>query len=227
MFGYTEIKRLLKSITSRITIKESKNNNLKIMNPELEFSTTVNFSESDKRYQAIYVTQVYGTLFILYARFHIRKNGDNMKINKIELLGVNYKGPVSLRVDSTRFEVDDDEKRLSLTLVLQGNGTGTFSKPDPIEPDVEIPEGYMFVVHRELKKMNPSLDLPGGAFWKGQFDSEFYVRDGFMIDDIDSLHEFSRENIQDPESEGMLQPGSEPGAYGKNCPIGFAMIKFS
>ena len=198
---------------------------------ELEFSTTINFSEHDTRYQAVYTTQLYQTFFVLYARFQVKASEQNRIIERIDLLGVNYKGPVNLQVESTQLGfVDPASKKIILDVTLRGNGEGTFSKPDPLTPNLVVEEDSVFMVNRSLAKMNPEKELPAAAFFNGQFDSEFYERDGFMIAEKGGLFQFNYStDMQDPLTGGMYGANGEmaSAALGTNCPIGISKILFS
>lgn len=197
------------------------------MNEDLEFSTTLSLSETDKRYQALYVTHLYGTLFILYGKFTVKKVGDKMKIEGIELLGVNYKGHVNIGITGATVATDEVGKRLKLDLRVKAHNSGTFSKMT-LNPDIELSAGFSLVVDRNLEPMNDLSDpLPGAAFSEGRFDSEFYERDGFFVK-RKALPDFKPEDLMDYQSDRMVNEGmGTMEAIGRHCPIGFALISFT
>ena len=70
---------------------------------DLEFSTTLNLQPDDgDRFQMVYTTQLYGTFFVLYARFEVSESQstDHIQLDNIEFLGVNYKGPICLEIEN-------------------------------------------------------------------------------------------------------------------------------
>ena len=137
---------------------------------ELHFSASINLSPTDgKRFQLLYYTQLYDTLFSLFARFEVADfDEDSVKVQAIEFIGVNYKGHKSLKIEkiSASFrDAKDVEKEIDMLkdgylhfdFSIRGTGTGTFTRlpkghhlADPSNPNImRFPEGEEIVVPKK------------------------------------------------------------------------------
>ncbi|MEL6559955.1 MAG: hypothetical protein AAFQ94_17330 [Bacteroidota bacterium] len=165
---------------------------------KLEFSSNLCLREDDiERYQFIYATQLYETLFGVYGKFNVVQQGDSSVITSIDFIGINYKGPITLSVfpqfDQPTYatDSDSDRKMLEMNLYLQAGK----SSPQNINSYVvNLKELYpdetftlknndYLKIQRKLVPMVTDNKLPVSerAFSNGQFDSEFYERDGLYV----------------------------------------------
>lgn len=178
-----------------------------------EFSSNLCLREDDiERYQLIYATQLYGTLFGVFGKFNVVQQRNASAINSIEFIGINYKGPVTLSIypqfDKPTYATDSgsNRKMLEMNLYLQA-GKGSQQNIDPYVIDLKaLYPGEIFSlenndylkIERKLVPMvnNYALPVAERAFSNGQFDSEFYVRDGLYIKEKPSaLNEMSAGNL--------------------------------
>ena len=94
---------------------------------------TISLKESDNRFQLVYATQLYGSLFALTARFQTEKleNG-NIMIRQIDFVGVNYKGPLNLGIINLEVKKVPSNKLekgfLVVNITLQANDAMVFSR---------------------------------------------------------------------------------------------------
>lgn len=165
---------------------------------KLEFSSNLCLREGDlERYQLIYATQLYETLFGVYGKFTVAQKGDTSVINSIDFIGINYKGPITLSVypkfDKPTYATDSDSgrKMLEMNLYLQA-GKSSPQNIDPYVVDLKkmfpdetftLKNNDYLKVQRKLVPMVTDNKLPIAerAFSNGQFDSEFYDRDGLYV----------------------------------------------
>ena len=107
-----------------------------------------------ERFQLLYYTQVYQTLFAFFARFEVSNAGDeHVKIDAIEFIGVSYKGPkcvriVGIEVSYNKTGVPDIDALaggfLEFKLTISATGSGTFSR---------LPEGHPHVSNGDPKRI--------------------------------------------------------------------------
>ncbi|MEM9298920.1 MAG: hypothetical protein AAGA64_11075 [Bacteroidota bacterium] len=147
---------------------------------DLNFSTSINLSSKDNdRFQTLYSTQVYDTFFTLMAKFEVddlTSGGGKCLIKTIEFLGINYKGPINIKIEEISLEIKDTkldkEGRNKMTylyfdLKISGTERGTFSRlpashpgVDPVDPrrvmtvNLEVPHFITFRIFRTLRTMN-------------------------------------------------------------------------
>ena len=199
---------------------------IEIMNEEDaldNLTNTVLLSEGDEKFQFVYATQLYGSIFGLYANFQVRDIGDTATIEKIHLFGVNYKGPVCLGI--TRVsppEVNGID--LELEVFLQANDTTVHTPVFTVNTDLEVTRDTELKVIRELDPMSGATyydnDAPitDRSFVNGKFDSEFFARDGFFVRDK------TPDWIQLREEDRLFPAIS--GLGGSNCKIGLSSLAF-
>lgn len=222
-------------------------------NLDLNFSTTIHLHPGDnKRFQLLYFTQLYDTLFSLFARFEVEETqvaNASKRIKEIEFLGVNYKGEKNLKIEDIKVGVeqtisDDGQAKLDLLkvdLTVSGCGTGTYTRPKDkiMQLSLDVPDDASLRVQRTLRSMNnfehriiqdgfEGFNLPEDAYWNGSFDSEFFIRDGFFISPKSAsgkLFKFNPEiHLQNYKTGDMVDKNSLPFASSINCPIGVGLI---
>ena len=181
----------------------------------MEFSSNISLRRGDEeRYQLLYATQLYGTLFGVFGKFEWEHVKGGLKINRMCLRGINYKGPYTLKIVD-RFDepfVQQSRKVEGQVLVLE-----LFVKADTSN-GVEFPEvvwdfersypGEDFVLRdndylRINRNLLPMVDATDGpieqrAFKNGLFDEEFYYRDGLYVrEKAENAHNmrFSKKNL--------------------------------
>ncbi|MGB3466216.1 MAG: hypothetical protein WBA74_13140 [Cyclobacteriaceae bacterium] len=176
---------------------------------KLEFSSNLSLNEEDAhRYQFVYATQLYGTLFGVYARVHSEVSDHEAKLTKIDFIGINYKGDNTISLlshfDKPTYAKNQETgvRVLQIKLEVQA-GRNAPQHIDPVtldlagtfhEDEFVLRRGDYLKIQRMLIPMvtDDSLPLVERAFYNGHFDSEFYVRDGLFVkykdqnpDDID------------------------------------------
>lgn len=198
---------------------------------DLNFATSITCNESAKNvWQAVYTSQLYGTFFVVYAKF----SADSKKrhIKNIRLRLVNYKGPINIGIyeaefDSNRKKVklretpNSSEKEInvvSLKLKLQGlNDVTIVNDPVSIDCSLETDKVYYFEVNRKLIPLDDMNPFKGNVF-----DTEFYYRDGLRPpipknwEEIEGLGDDKDEVEDDGVAKG-------PGGI---CPRGYGKITF-
>lgn len=171
----------------------------------LELSTNVSLRDDDnQRFQFLYATQLYGTLYGVYGKFTSTADGNKRIINRIDFIGINYKGEANLRLclDSKNPDMirqkeppttsgSSPNKEIKMDLWVErdiSDPVDILRKPyldlDQISgQDYSVENGDYFRIERKLERMNPitTPKMRDRAFVKGHFDSEFYVRDGLLI----------------------------------------------
>ena len=217
---------------------------------QLQFSKTISLAERDNRFQLIYATHLYGTLFGVFARFQTEKiDDDSIKVKMIDFMGINYKGNINLGIKGIKVnEVVDDV--LKIDLILQADGTGfrtkEFLKPDlpevmqedeprPHFDNIIIKKDQSLEVIRTLVPMN--IDHPDyenlqdeiRAFKDGKFDSEFFIRDGLFVKkkDIDPNKVFEQHRPASVPTTSPLGVQENVPTLGVSCRIGKARFFLS
>ncbi len=184
----------------------------------IEFSSNLSLCDDDdkNRFQFLYGTHLYGTLFGVFINFgwHEQSNASTRTLDKITFVGVNYKGPVNLElvpdphkpneifIESGNEPAwkDGEVSGFQMNLWVRASQNQTNPKLTRLDLDVAkirnlqpLQHGNYIRVDRKLQRMNPAITtipeepnarkdaLRKGAFVNGQFDSEFYERDGAYV----------------------------------------------
>ncbi|NQZ77048.1 MAG: hypothetical protein HRT61_13240 [Ekhidna sp.] len=201
---------------------------------------TISLKESDNRFQLVYATQLYGSLFALTARFQTEKleNG-NIMIRQIDFVGVNYKGPLNLGIINLEVKKVPSNKLekgfLVVNITLQANDAMVFSreiskKGLDIEVDCSNDEKKMLKIHRSLAPMyeGNSDKIEDQAFVHGKFDSEFFERDGVYVKRKEKDHENQFEETDVIEIPEFSDPTNRiKDIFGPRCVIGESLFIFS
>lgn len=183
--------------------------------------TSIHLRENDDKYQLIYTTQLYGTIFSVFANFSaLNEENGIMRINQINFIGVNYKGQVNLDIKAIQDPVlVDNDQQLNVTLELQSDDRGPYTSIISKSVDVAVDKELGIIVDRELLPMNANYDrvdipIEDRAFRDGKFDSEYFLRDGVFI--VPKFPEWSQ--IGDTDIFG--QALNMPFAPSRSCVIG-------
>lgn len=165
---------------------------------KLEFSSNLSLSEHDAhRYQLVYATQLYGTLFGVYAKVYSEIEGDEAFLNRIDFIGINYKGENTITLldhfDKPVYAENSKTGVRALQLKIEVQAGGQHEQNiDPVTLNLaeaypherfSFKRGDYLSIKRVLIPMvtDTSLPLKERAFYNGHFDSEFYVRDGLYV----------------------------------------------
>lgn len=201
---------------------------------------TISLKESDNRFQLIYATQLYGSLFALTARFQTeRMDNGNMMIRQIDFVGANYKGPLNLGIINLEVKKVPNNKLdkgfLEVNVTLQANDAMVFSREIQktgldIEVDCGNDEEKMLKIYRSLAPMyeGNSDKIEDQAFVHGKFDSEFFERDGVYVKKKEKAHENQFEETDIIEIPDFSDPTNGiKDIFGPRCVIGESLFTFS
>lgn len=155
---------------------------------DLNISTTVSLGEeSKKRWQTVYISQLYGTFFIVYALFNFDREKSCLKSVSLRL--INYKGPINLGIKTAKYLpqrkkvlIIENEDGMPIEKII--NTVSIKLEVQALNPvvqkDVEVTcilnntgTDYYFEIARHLVPMEEGEHLVNGVF-----DSEYYYRDG-------------------------------------------------
>ncbi|MEM6831009.1 MAG: hypothetical protein AAGA66_03690 [Bacteroidota bacterium] len=178
-----------------------------------KLSNTVHLYEGDDMFQFVYGTQLYDSMFSLYANFNARANGDLMEVEEITFIGVNYKGNINLGIKDISAPVLAGDGALEITVTLQADDSTAITPLKTVSAGQEVGAGNYLKIIRELAPMSddyydaqkPILDR---AFTNGKFDSEYFVRDGLFIKERPKDWQMLRSEdliLQNP----LVMPGSD------------------
>lgn len=158
-----------------------------------QFSSNISLLGEDKdRYQAVYATQVYDSFFGVYAKFYDTSiDGDLCSINKIKFLGISYKGLFNIKLESIEANSGSTSEQ---SIQIDINIRASFER-DPVSSiDLCLPnevchicKGGSFDIIRNLLPMykGSSTDIVDRSYVNGNFDSEFFERDGLYVQQKD------------------------------------------
>jgi len=194
------------------------------LNKKNSLSGNVVLKKDDKRFQLVYATQLYGSLFGVFGRFNAREvDNTKMELDSVDFQGINYKGPINLGIKEISLK-SSDSNALNIELKLQADETGMYTDVKRCTINKFVTKNQLFVIERELVPMvDPNLepDILKRAFKHGKFDSEFFVRDGLYVKDRPKkCYEFANEDRQPLPTE------LGPAIIGSNCKIGTSMMIF-
>lgn len=135
-----------------------------------------NIDLSKTEFQAIYASQLYGTFFMVFAKFTAIDKGEGVySISKIKFKLVNYKGLINIGINKVqgiekKTDLQNDEYCL-IRLELQG-----LNANDEKELELsgfEMKKGDCLVIDRTTKKMHNGAPINHSVF-----DEEFFYRHG-------------------------------------------------
>ena len=165
---------------------------------DLDLITTVDLSYvgEEKRpvYHFIYASQLYGTLFAIYAKFDGKNDGKTFEINTITMRLINYKGIINIGFTND-FSIRGKDIN-SDDFLMKGNeinfgvrGTSLdVEKIVPLSPPIVLTKGVLLplMFNRTLHPLTEFQTYQGRSAGPlgteppttELFDSEFYGRDG-------------------------------------------------
>jgi hypothetical protein len=141
-------------------------------------------------WQFVYASQLYGTLFGIYANFEHVTNGADLDVTTVRLKLVNYQGVLNIGFTADEPVYKEDEAKFYFG--VRGGSIVTDLPPFVFTNRIKVERGTPFFLTfcRMLYPMSKfqfplgerptpaevlDADVPGGAY----FDSEFYCRSGF------------------------------------------------
>ncbi len=135
-----------------------------------------NSKETSKFYQSIYSSQLYGTFFVIFAKFKTKKISQGYKIKNITLRLMNYKGPINLGISRARFyseQIGESYRGVLKVEVeaLSGNNNMDFENVI-IKADSRCTITNFIEVERSVKELSNPIK-------NGVFEEEFFYREGF------------------------------------------------
>jgi len=123
-------------------------------------------------WQFIYGSQLYGTLFGIYAKFH----GNEDTINSIEFQLRNYKGIINLGIET----VFEHKNGYSYTVIIQGLSN---DRHYPIS--LSKPISFSKNQCKEIKIYRFLIPFGFSKGFEGEvFDTEYFFREGFRTEDV-------------------------------------------
>ena len=151
-----------------------------------QFVNTISLRDNDN-FQQIYASQLYGTHFCVYGKFHANFVSDKVLLDRVDLKLINYKGLYDIGIveDKTKaFQgtIIDFEDAIGVDLCVRG----LVDNPKPYITinfdDYDITKIKNFDVFRTLLPLH-DLNASGEkiALKNGLFDSEFFLRDGLAV----------------------------------------------
>jgi hypothetical protein len=144
-------------------------------------------TEQKPIFQFVYGTELYGTLFGVFARFKVEKDG---KIKSVKLQLFNYRGMINVGFTTDALTYRPSDK--SITFIVQGTARSrthkiTFNPPIPMTPGKRFPITFRrilrplpgFVKAIATYGSKPKTPIPPTAITSYDlFDSEFCYRSG-------------------------------------------------
>ena len=125
-------------------------------------------------YQAIYSSQLYGTFFMVFAKFNTKAVSKGYEIQSITLRLMNYKGPINIGISRARFFSPMGKKSGVLKIeveALSGNNNMDFTNVK-IRANSKCDITNYIEVERSVKELSHPLT-------NQVFDEEFFYREGF------------------------------------------------
>lgn len=162
---------------------------------EISSNVCLTYGETE-RFQAVYASQIYGTFFGVFARFDLdqkaHQTGKGTIIKKVHLLLLNYKGEKNIEIVHSNFLPKKPKPGDDLVInILVKTSKDSAPFQDGITIDFTHLKGGGFSIKnegrllfvRETLPLNPdtNADLKDRAFVDGDFDSEFFIRDGIYV----------------------------------------------
>ena len=144
--------------------------------------------KENTKFQFLYGSQLYGTLFGVYGLFTTTSDVNNYYIEKIEFKVINYKGILDIDliqvskpewIDTNDNDPKEPDAVFAFQIEVQGakssNKTITKNYIDGNHPKgLEVERNSYLHFDRRLKHIHPNKE----TILNGIFDSEFYYREG-------------------------------------------------
>ncbi|HEX6891174.1 MAG TPA: hypothetical protein VF141_10775 [Chryseolinea sp.] len=156
------------------------------------FELTNPGTEEDPVFQFVYATQVYGSLFGMYARFKITDLGDKCSLDEMTLKILNYQGVINIGFTSHDVLIDTTGAEPKIYFGVMGASLD-YEKIVPIKHELTVPKGgrlqviYCRILY-PLADFASTIDLSAGRDVHNAlkdpipvsplFDSEFQARSG-------------------------------------------------
>lgn len=171
---------------------------------KFEFSSNISLSDNDKnRFQLIHATQLYGTFFGIYAQIICKPDGaGKTQLERMNFIGINYKGPINLELcrqspKSNQILVKPGKEPKYITTGDKGVLMDIWVRASTrnVEKDFDVltldftqyfqdklESGNYLRVLRKLQRMDPNgTGQISESVVNGMFDSEYFVRDGLLV----------------------------------------------
>ncbi|WP_430967327.1 hypothetical protein [Spongiimicrobium sp. 2-473A-2-J] len=158
-------------------------------------------NESD--YQNIYSSQLYGTFFMVYAKFSTETCDGGYKIKSITLRLLNYKGPINLGITRAKLVrmIHPDATSVLLKIEVQALQPSNVDVTVDVARDMECSIGGVLQVVRGLKSL-------GSDFVGEVFENEFKYREGFEKSSNGDIEPVSECREPEPENNyDMIEDG--------------------
>ncbi|WP_350284240.1 hypothetical protein [uncultured Croceitalea sp.] len=164
----------------------------------------------NQNHQAIYSSQLYGTFFMIYAKFTCQAP---YKISAIDLHIFNYKGLIDIGITRARYVPETNEKKKIVGghIIVE---VKAFHKKHQVLVDMggkvyDCPLKGFIEVERRVAKQSKALN-------NGFFDNEFYYREGFERNSQGGYDQKIQNRTPVPDSDYTLPPQGPVG--GVICP---------
>lgn len=155
------------------------------------FELTNTGTDADPVFQFVYATQVYGSLFGMYARFKITDMGDKCRLDEMTLKILNYQGVINIGFTPHDVLIDQGEE-IKIFFGVMG-ASMNYDKVVPIKQELLVDKGGRLQVNfcrilYPLADFAPYIDLSPDRDVHNKledpipasplFDSEFQARSG-------------------------------------------------
>jgi hypothetical protein len=199
---------------------------------DFNLSKTISLDEADHRFQLIYATQLYSSLFGVFARFRTEKQSEEIvTIKQIDFIGINYKGPINLGIIDINVSHNNVDGLLEIDLTVRADNTPLYTDEfNKTNLNYGIRRGDVMRITRTILPMyeGSSTDVMDKAFVNGKFDSEFFERDGLYVKErplshdaqFNSTHLQRLPNLSNPTQKAVHE------LIGPTCRIGEAKFLF-
>lgn len=141
-------------------------------------SSNITFNDTEKRMQAVYASQNYGTFYTVYANFEFNKEDI---LEKINFFTINYRGETNMgfigeNSSDNKIEFIMDGDVLKIVLSMKGNSKYDSTICTIVKNDIKKDDITGIYIYRELHEMHSDYSTNSNL---GTFDSEFYDRKSF------------------------------------------------
>ena len=139
----------------------------------------------DQDYQAVYASQLYGTFFMIYAKFTC-DSGQADVVSDIDLLILNYKGAIDLGITRARAVPRKDAagNEVGLMIVVEVEAL----HPQH-EADVDMGGNTFHCPTDSRVEVVRTVSRSRTHVTDGLFDQEFYYREGFEFNEATGKYE--------------------------------------
>ena len=178
-------------------------------------------------YQSIYASQLYGTFFAIYGKFHLKSEDENFYyLDSIDLSIVNYKGLFNILIKDYHFLPNTPNSNDSTLIIevraLKGN---EFQRVDCKGQRFRKDGSSYLHVDRRVAYLHSR----GVALDSGVYDTEFFYREGVDFDVVpygsNGRPNFVPEQKGRQNEPGLIGANTDPAsAAGTKCPKSKNMI---